>query len=111
MIRNYIGVVHKEPKSDYGISFPDFLGCVSAGKTLDELHKGYGNDSMEKQTLGCSILPLCVLQMMVFVAQFWNSHQIQDKYERLTTKWPSVRERAKNWHKDFTGLKSGERLQ
>jgi predicted RNase H-like HicB family nuclease len=38
MIRNYIGVVHKEPRSCYGISFPDFPGCVSTGDTLDELH-------------------------------------------------------------------------
>jgi predicted RNase H-like HicB family nuclease len=35
-MRHYIGVIHKDEKSDYGISFPDFPGCVSAGKTLDE---------------------------------------------------------------------------
>ncbi len=33
---NYFAVVHKEPKSDYGVSFPDFPGCVTAGKTLEE---------------------------------------------------------------------------
>jgi HicB_like antitoxin of bacterial toxin-antitoxin system len=33
---NYIAVVHKEPASDYGVSFPDFPGCVTAGKTIDE---------------------------------------------------------------------------
>jgi predicted RNase H-like HicB family nuclease len=33
---NYIAVVHKEPASDYGVSFPDFPGCISAGKTIDE---------------------------------------------------------------------------
>ncbi len=38
MLRNYIGVVHKEPKSCYGISFPDFPGCISSGDTLDDLH-------------------------------------------------------------------------
>jgi len=33
---NYIAVVHKEPTSDYGVSFPDFPGCITAGKTIDE---------------------------------------------------------------------------
>lgn len=32
----YIGVVHKDEASDYSVSFPDFPGCVTAGKTLDE---------------------------------------------------------------------------
>lgn len=35
-MRFYIGIVHKDPDSDFGISFPDFPGCVSAGATLDE---------------------------------------------------------------------------
>jgi predicted RNase H-like HicB family nuclease len=35
-MRHYIGIIHKDRKSDFGISFPDFPGCVSAGKTLDE---------------------------------------------------------------------------
>jgi predicted RNase H-like HicB family nuclease len=33
---NYIGLIHKDVDSDYGVSFPDFPGCVSAGTTLDE---------------------------------------------------------------------------
>ena len=32
----YIALIHKEPGSDFGVSFPDFPGCISAGKTLDE---------------------------------------------------------------------------
>ncbi len=32
----YIALIHKEPTSDYGVSFPDFPGCISAGETLDE---------------------------------------------------------------------------
>src|SRR5438046_1714038 len=35
-MRHYIGVIHKDARSDYGISFPDFPGCISAGATLDE---------------------------------------------------------------------------
>ena len=34
--RHYVGLIHKDPDSDFGISFPDFPGCVSAGATLDE---------------------------------------------------------------------------
>lgn len=33
---HYIALIHKEPDSDYGVSFPDFPGCVTAGKDLDE---------------------------------------------------------------------------
>ncbi len=33
---NYIAIVHKETKSDFGVSFPDFPGCVTAGKNIDE---------------------------------------------------------------------------
>ena len=33
---NYIAVVHKDPKSDFGVSFPDFPGCVTAGSSIDE---------------------------------------------------------------------------
>ena len=33
---NYIAVIHKDPKSDFGVSFPDFPGCISAARTIDE---------------------------------------------------------------------------
>lgn len=32
----YVAFVHKEPDSVFGVSFPDFPGCISAGATLDE---------------------------------------------------------------------------
>jgi predicted RNase H-like HicB family nuclease len=32
----YIAYLHKERDSDYGVSFPDFPGCITAGRTLDE---------------------------------------------------------------------------
>lgn len=32
---NYIGLIHKEADSDYGVSFPDFPGLITAGETLD----------------------------------------------------------------------------
>jgi len=33
----YIGIIHKDEDSDFGISFPDFPGCISAGSDLTEL--------------------------------------------------------------------------
>ena len=33
---NYPVVIHKDKKSDYGVSVPDLPGCVSAGATVDE---------------------------------------------------------------------------
>jgi predicted RNase H-like HicB family nuclease len=32
----YIAYLHKDRRSDYGVSFPDFPGCITAGRTLDE---------------------------------------------------------------------------
>ncbi len=33
---NYIAIVHKEANTDFGISFPDFPGCITAGHSVDE---------------------------------------------------------------------------
>ena len=35
-MRQYIALIHKDADSDYGVSFPDLPGCISAGATLDE---------------------------------------------------------------------------
>ena len=32
---SYIAIIHKDSKSDYGVAFPDFPGCVTAGATID----------------------------------------------------------------------------
>lgn len=32
----YVAIIHKDEGSDFGVLFPDFPGCVSAGATLDE---------------------------------------------------------------------------
>jgi len=37
---HYIALIHKDADSDYGVSFPDFPGCISAGSTLDEARAG-----------------------------------------------------------------------
>ena len=35
----YIAYLHKYRKSDYGVSFPDFPGCITAGNTLEEARR------------------------------------------------------------------------
>jgi predicted RNase H-like HicB family nuclease len=35
----YIALLRKEAASDFGVDFPDFPGCVTAGKTLDEARR------------------------------------------------------------------------
>jgi predicted RNase H-like HicB family nuclease len=32
----YIGLIRKEKNSDFGVEFPDFPGCVTAGRSLSE---------------------------------------------------------------------------
>ena len=36
MAKDYIALIRKESASDFGVSFPDLPGCVTAGRTLDE---------------------------------------------------------------------------
>lgn len=35
-MNHYIGLIHKEAASDFGVSFPDFPGVVTAGTDLDD---------------------------------------------------------------------------
>jgi predicted RNase H-like HicB family nuclease len=35
-MRTYIAILHKDIDSDFGVSFPDFPGCISSGSTLEE---------------------------------------------------------------------------
>ena len=48
---NYIAVVHKDPKSDFGVSFPDFPGCITAGSSIDEA-KDMANDVLSLHVKG-----------------------------------------------------------
>ena len=36
---DYIAYLHKDRKSDIGVSFPDFPGCVTAGRSLEEARR------------------------------------------------------------------------
>lgn len=35
-MRPYIALIHKDAGSDFGVSFPDLPGCITAGATLEE---------------------------------------------------------------------------
>lgn len=35
-MKHYIGLIHKEADSDFGVSFPDFPGLITAGTDLDD---------------------------------------------------------------------------
>lgn len=39
MTSGYIALIRKDAESDYGVEFPDFPGCVTAGKTLDNARR------------------------------------------------------------------------
>lgn len=61
----FIAAIHKEEGSEYGVSFPDFPGCVTAGATLEEarmqaaeaprghieISREYGDPVLEPSTL------------------------------------------------------------
>jgi predicted RNase H-like HicB family nuclease len=36
---DYIAYLHKDRNSDFGVSFPDFPGCITVGKTLEEARR------------------------------------------------------------------------
>jgi predicted RNase H-like HicB family nuclease len=36
---DYIAYLHRDSKSDFGVSFPDFPGCITGGKSLDEARR------------------------------------------------------------------------
>lgn len=39
-MKHYIALVRKDVGSEFGVEFPDFPGCISAGATLDEAARG-----------------------------------------------------------------------
>jgi predicted RNase H-like HicB family nuclease len=48
-VRNYIGLIHKDADSDYGVSFPDFPSVVTAGVDLDDARR------MAEEALGLHV--------------------------------------------------------
>jgi predicted RNase H-like HicB family nuclease len=35
----YVALLRKQPDTDYGVDFPDFPGCITAGKTLEDARR------------------------------------------------------------------------
>ncbi len=56
----YTALIHKEPESDYGVSFPDFPGCVTARPDLDKA-RGIAEEALafhiERMTEDVAIIP------------------------------------------------------
>jgi predicted RNase H-like HicB family nuclease len=48
---NYIAVVHKDLKSDFGVSFPDYPGCVTGSQSIDEA-KDMAHDALALHVKG-----------------------------------------------------------
>ena len=42
---NYIAIVHKDLESDFGVAFPDFPGCITAGRNIDDV-KGMAQEAL-----------------------------------------------------------------
>jgi predicted RNase H-like HicB family nuclease len=34
-VAQYVALIHKESSSDFGVSFPDFPGCITAGTSIE----------------------------------------------------------------------------
>ena len=50
-MRSYIALIHKDAGSDYGVSFPDLPGCVTAGHDLDEA-KAFAEEALALHLTG-----------------------------------------------------------
>ena len=48
---SYIGLIRKDHDSDFGVDFPDFPGCISAGATLEEARR-MAEEALELHVLG-----------------------------------------------------------
>ena len=42
MMAGYVVLIHKDPGTSYGVSFPDVPGCISAGDTIEEAIENAG---------------------------------------------------------------------
>jgi predicted RNase H-like HicB family nuclease len=48
---DYIALLRKEAESDYSVDFPDFPGCVTAGRSLEEARK-FASEALELHVHG-----------------------------------------------------------
>ena len=56
----YIAYLHKDKHSDYGVNFPDFPDCTTAGSSLEEA-RGLASEGLAFQVAGmregCETIP------------------------------------------------------
>ncbi len=45
-MRDFVAIIHKDPGSDFGVLFPDFPGCITAGATVEEA-KALAQEALE----------------------------------------------------------------
>ena len=50
-VTDYVALIHKDADSDFGVSFPDFPGCITAGRDLDEA-RGMAEEALELHVEG-----------------------------------------------------------
>ncbi len=43
----YIAFLRKDPDSDFGVDFPDFPGCITAGSTLEKTCEPWQREALE----------------------------------------------------------------
>ena len=39
VVTAYVALLRKQTDSDFGVEFPDFPGCITAGLTLEDAHQ------------------------------------------------------------------------
>jgi predicted RNase H-like HicB family nuclease len=52
-LTTYIALLRKDPDSDFGVDFPDFPGCITAGSTLGET-RTMAQEALEAH-IGCML--------------------------------------------------------
>jgi predicted RNase H-like HicB family nuclease len=50
---DYIAIIHRDPDIDFGVSFPDFPGYITVGRTLDEA------EEMAREALSRHVVLMC----------------------------------------------------
>ena len=62
MKTHFIALIHKEPDSGYGVSFPDVPGVIAAADTLDEaLREGRVSSGFRMRRRGLPKTCACIL--------------------------------------------------
>lgn len=81
----YLALMHHEPGSDYGVSFPDFPGCVTAGRTPEEARR------MAQEALSGHIEAMLAAGLRIPQACRWVGLDTSDAYETFSVyRWGHI---------------------